>query len=128
MDYDSIGPSRELDSVIAARVMGWSNVVFSYEDEPEFYEEWAYGTPPNGQETGVPEYSTDIADAWLVVDKLLQEGIGVQVWTAQLPDGLWRAQFSSALPSDFIGKGSTPAGAICRAALKAVMPLTSPKQ
>jgi hypothetical protein len=55
---------RELDALIAERVMGWRQTLFSnFPDQLE---------PPDepGKARSVPHYSTDIAAAWLVVEKM----------------------------------------------------------
>lgn len=66
-------PGRELDALVAEKVMGWNRLG---RDGPSLF-----GTPPrhrttddlSGTGTGqwhVPRYSTDIAAAWEVVERL----------------------------------------------------------
>jgi hypothetical protein len=65
---------RELDALIAERVMGWHN----NRDNPNESGMWgimdyrADGSPVLAAD--FPEYSTDMAAAWEVVEKLLAEG------------------------------------------------------
>ncbi len=66
---------RELDELIALKVMGWSEVWFN-EGEHDYV-----GFPPDkiGSKVGtvLPRFSTNIADAWQVAEKLK---IGVLPW------------------------------------------------
>lgn len=94
---------RELDLLVAEKVFGWER---SGKD--------GYGTPywiapGGGYHSGAPNYSTDIAAAWLVVDKagvlaLYKTPTG---WRAVIGRGEWTAD------------ANLPAEAICLAALRA---------
>jgi hypothetical protein len=55
---------RELDALVAEKVIGWTNLIGSS------YDVNFGGRPPGGKWDIVPHYSTSIADAWLVVEKL----------------------------------------------------------
>lgn len=89
--------NREIDRLVAEKVMGYT--VYHYEDyaENNFYrlmdEYWNLVLLSPGLENGkrktegqawedVPRYSTDIADAWLVVEKM-------RLSILRLPDGHW---------------------------------------
>ena len=90
---------RELDALIAEKVMGWSK---------EQVETWP---------VSVPHYSSRIQDAWLVVAKFPQVAI-------YGPHDLWLVRFSdregvSINDIDDPGRGDTAPLAICLAALKA---------
>lgn len=92
-------PGRELDALIAEKVMGfWDTHAAQYGETP------------------VPPYSTDIAAAWQVTEKF--EGVNVLThkngWQVQL------VPRNSKLAYDVhIANGTTAAHAICLAALKA---------
>lgn len=63
MDIDTMPAGRELDALVAERVMGWK----LFASEP------GYGRPPHQITlvlTPIPHYSTDIAAAWIIVEKL----------------------------------------------------------
>lgn len=62
-------PGRALDSVIAEKVMGWRSV--GYDEIGRIL-----GTSPenaSGIMWEVPHYSTNIADAWTIIEKLTKE-------------------------------------------------------
>jgi hypothetical protein len=119
---------RELDTIVAERVMGWINCG---QLGNEWGGQWG-GCPPYWSQYGdrcllIPSYSTDIAAAWLVVEKLRTEGLHLQ-----MNDTLsaYRARFftvASTVKWDqesadgaYYQFASTPAHAICLAALKAL--------
>lgn len=57
---------RELDALIAEKVMGWTWK--EVEGEQYLY-------PPRPGDVNIPHYSTDIAAAWQVVEKLAELGM-----------------------------------------------------
>ena len=68
---------RELDALVAEKVMGWKP--YSKRKQREAGATW---THPDGYNAGYgswPEYSTDIAAAWLVVEKMRQKGYSVRI-------------------------------------------------
>jgi len=87
---------RELDALIAERVMG---------------EMWGVG--PNLEDT-LPHYSTQIADAWLVVEKMRP------YFEIYCDGGGWVARFGWADAGTLAAYADTAPLAICLAALKAV--------
>lgn len=105
--------SRELDARIAEHVMGWTDVrlYFANSGDPE-----ALGTAPgNGREV-VPDYSTDIAAAWLVVQKLGARGFMMH---KSVVGNYWRARFDIpvlAMEEPYVLAETAPL-AICQAAL-----------
>ena len=121
-------PGRELDALVAERVMGW-----------KIAEHYPYGGShggiPNANGTlrgvyirSVPFYSTDIAAAWGVVEHIFSEGLGgvaVDRYNVEMihPDyGVWVCCIvmrKDLQPSISIN-GDTAPHAICLAALKAV--------
>lgn len=85
----------ELDALIAAHVMGLEDVRFGVIDQGQAYPEWSSelgsaarcawvfrDCKPDGGYEAVPAYSTDIAAAWTVVEKLIDEGHGVAIMSA----------------------------------------------
>ncbi len=86
-------PGPELDALIASSVMGWTELMI-------------HGG-------GVPRYSTSIADAWTVVEKLT--GKGGRFHLVLHPESGWSAFFSY-----HFAEVPTAPLAICYAALKAV--------
>lgn len=64
-----MNPGRELDALIAEKVMGWTSV--SYYDNGRGKEHWGFA--PKQLQASVPRYSTDIAAAWEVVKRLSSE-------------------------------------------------------
>lgn len=111
---------RELDALVAAKVMGWKTITVN---TPYRYVKNAGGCIVDGTAERlsaglIPHQwfpSRDIADAWEVVEKmndclhLKQHG----------KDGIWEAFFCISGP-DMEGSGETASLAICRAALLTV--------
>lgn len=115
-------PGRELDALVAEKVMGW-RVVREPQDD-------GYGGPPlpkpflwaigdgtpavfrEGQEPQPWSPSRDIAAAWEVVEK-----VSGSYFILDFDSGYWSAEFS---PSGMGMRGTTAPHAICLAALKAV--------
>lgn len=61
-------PGRELDALVAEKVMGWKSVEHRFEDP---FHRWDGIAPEHGSHRfTVPDFSTDIAAAWEVVEKL----------------------------------------------------------
>lgn len=71
-DAEDLKPGRELDALVATKVMGWTLRRFwpvsdLRDDRSKPCESW---TAPGGTyERQLPAYSTDIAAAWEVVEK-----------------------------------------------------------
>mgnify|MGYP001398960151 CR=1 FL=1 len=106
--------NRELDARIAEHVMGWTDVRLycANSGDPE-----ALGTAPgkNWREV-VPDYSTDISAAWLVVQKLGARGFMMH---KSVVGNYWRARFDIpvlAMEEPYVLAETAPL-AICRAAL-----------
>jgi hypothetical protein len=114
-----MNPGRELDALIAEKVMGWKPQhgihLFPPTDEPnrKRYEKW------NGETmiTEIPHYSTNIADTWLVVEKMKEQSFHMLILTG--PD---KTEVQPVKPGllIFTVTEKTPELAICKAALKAV--------
>ena len=106
---------RELDALIAEKVMGLAGVRDG--------KSWLYGDNWTYHKKGVlclvPHYSTQIADAWQVVEKMKEHGAdehnGI---TIMYDENRWYVEFP--LPSWEYAEAPTAPLAICLAALKAV--------
>lgn len=102
----------ELNALVAEKVMGLKNVGMRNHVQGEDL----FGEDQDGDTVWVPAYSTDIAAAWLVVDKMRQNGRvylqgRLNSWTFRCsPDGI----------ELFEADAPTAPLAICRAALAAV--------
>jgi len=128
---------REMDALVAEEVMGWTYISPLYCGYPASgpigpNEAVPYKWPARLGATQVPNYSTDIAAAWQVVEHLYSEkwivGIGslVQVpreWRCELCN-MWEDDFSRC-PSDIEANADTAPLVICRAALLATMEVES---
>ena len=125
---------RELDALVAEKVMGWERG-----DTSRGFMKWY----PAGKrhksgcgEFDIPGYSTDIAAAWEVVEKLgtsgrwvlhllapqdadyvMRDGETVQLWRAKFEKKFWDVQ--KAEPYEW-PEGLTAPHAICNAALMLV--------
>lgn len=138
----TLDAGRELDALVAEKVIGW---------------QWSGPTPPSGSflntdrgfpavylpldsavptyTSHLPNYSTDIAAAWHLVDALHEQDMNLMleqcdsdcVVYGESPHsdevvaraGQWAAWFQTEITKGRAG-GDTPALAICRAALQAV--------
>ena len=119
MDIDTMPAGREMDSLIAEKIFGWKNLAWKeakrYADKlGDWYSPrgW-YGNGPNGESYFTKHYSTDMGDAWEVVEKLCQ-----MCSDFSLTEG-YNAAF---LADDWVvSTAETMPLAICRTALKAIM-------
>ena len=127
----SMEAGRELDALVAERVMGWGDISL----HPMMDSDW-WGMP-SGPATAiqgavgwlythekVPNYSTDIAAAWEVVEAVRGRG-----WSLSLGEGMsgygdavvWMVDFYKGNRICLSANGPDVPLAICRAALLAVM-------
>lgn len=121
---------RELDALVAKKVMGWREVITGV-----YCISGAAGVPPenaDGWWKTIPRYSTDIAAAWEVVEKLRgpndDEFGGGEFWKfLDCSEAGWRAELFLDLGDGADAPALLAAGvgyalpeAICLAALKAV--------
>jgi hypothetical protein len=129
----SLTAGRELDAMVAEKVMGWQRELGSFAGTQTWHPEVVSLVRPSpsgyrrhpttGDLTyfgGIPSYSTDISAAWLIVERM--RGLG---WLMLLDDCdpfgfrcVW--QTTSPDLTDVVGDGATAPLAICRAALAAV--------
>jgi len=116
-------PGRELDALIAERVMGYKR---AHMDDPEINFAGDIWLNPNGTKylhtAALPEYSTSIEAAWEVVEKLHELGFFFDLhW--DLNTSVWTTSFkksSDISEPNFYSKEREAPHAICKAALKAV--------
>jgi len=111
---------RELDTLVAERVMGWSPP-----RKPDQYT-WQAPSGWRGGVEQIPAYSTSIAAAWEVVDKLAESGklCCLTIDKLGFPGEEWRVFFQWDVSDDRMempyADAPTAPHAICLAALAAV--------
>lgn len=111
-------PGRELDALVATKVMGWKKALGS----------WVGGVVPLQTEDGYvfqSEFcpSVNIEDAWEVVEKVCEGGRRVEISTEGRDTTvslLWAQKETGEIGLLFGVRGRTVPHAICLAALKAV--------
>ena len=112
MDIDKMDAGREMDALVAERVMGFKVQIV------ERKRDWFGTYKVKHYRVGnsfLPNYSTDISAAWMVVEKidvhfhLERYGYDTHEWVCTLDIG-----------NIITGVASTAPLAICRAVLKAV--------
>lgn len=114
MNIDQMPAGREMDALVAEKVMGWTPSLSSqgimWLNKDGEYE--------RGEHTFHP--STDIAAAWEVVERL--EAIGVLLWKLGREDHMpnWYVSVGRNFQPGVSAEERTAPLAICRAALKAV--------
>lgn len=118
-NIEGMAAGRELDALVAARVMKWTDIGPAAPEMQEHGED-LWGRPHGGAtaQANVPPYSTDIAAAWQVLTEL--EGIYDFAWSLSNdePGYTFRAYTDSL--GQFVDKAETVPLAICRCALKAM--------
>ena len=123
-----MGPGRELDGLVAENVMGWRECKIGI--ERDIKGRAGFGLERPGQfRLSFPEYSTNISDAWLVVEKLAGDGHALALQAPGSTDmneayrefTRWTADFGTNNISGYTeANGDTAPHAICMAALKIV--------
>lgn len=121
-----MNPGLELDRLIARDVMGYGTFL----EDGELFITLA----PAGVHLPCPGYSTDIASAWLVVDRLQQIMSDVGSFSLHGGRSDWHCEIDSN-DGRFLQNGptinayssaETPAHSICLAALAAIASIQSP--
>lgn len=109
-------PARELDAMVAEKVMGWSN------EEAQNALDCSIGSIAACQlaNRDLPEYSTDISAAWSVVEEMRSRGFGISLDDHEDELEFWFLSNPTSLPVGFSGVDKTVARAICLAALETV--------
>lgn len=97
-----MNPGRELDALVAEKVMDWRDVIDGC------------GIPPTkNHHCFIPNYSTSMANAWEVVEKLC---VGNSFRLDNHYNGDWHVIFHN----KYFSQEKTVPHAVCIAALKAV--------
>lgn len=112
-------PGRELDALVAEKVMGWVKISFVGEETAGGRK--GFGLNPKhhrGPRTCIPAYSTDIAEAWAVLEKFPDVQRLEKRWPGEEPPGWWCEVGVDNGSSSAIA--DTAPLAICLAALEAV--------
>ena len=116
MDIDELKPGRELDALVAEKVMGWKREEY-WTAIGKGETTWHTGLMgPDGlrEVNNYPDYSTDIAAAWDIIDKADWWSIESEYSSGVLAVIALNGGFSWA------AKGETAQHAICLAALMEV--------
>ena len=125
-------PGRELDALVAERVMGKPKPTVIPRSDEKFLETWDdwggawlarfKGDNEIGQYYALP-FSTNISKAWEVVEKMQELGCMIELdrYYPGENSGLWTCLFCAG--SELCGRAEVPTApeAICKAALLAVM-------
>lgn len=122
MTIDEMPAGREMDALVAEKVMGWkrewvTNSATLMRREvfcPPGVIGWISSGEKDGIPNEVPYYSTSISAAWEVVEKMEADGVGCKL--SNYAPG-WRAEFYK---NEGDAGADTAALAICRSALRAV--------
>jgi len=126
-EIERMEAGREMDSLIAEKVMGWrwsgenKKWLIPPDDDPRIA--WAALWDKKGRPDWLPDYSTDIADAWQVVEKLHDLGYRVEI-NSTCDKGLYDVEVSKSYSNGTVCECVVfqPISlAICRAALLSVM-------
>ncbi len=128
MDADKEPAGRALDTLIAEKVMGWTEIALCHAPDARLY-----GIPPDGAperilvhtaglKHRIPEYSSDIAAAWEVLVVIGERDWGrVEISRTKLPPtGHYQCTIYWGEDNVVMAFAVTVSLAICRAALKAV--------
>lgn len=130
--------SRELDALVAEKVMGytlrfaakaWTDADWMGSDTPTETNVMAIYAPfeqfprSGAFDKSIPHYSTDIAAAWEVVEKLYERGLCVGVstlheWKTKCECSVYYADMAQRMVAN--ADADTAPHAICLAALKAL--------
>lgn len=121
-----MNPGRELDALIAEKLFGLNLTdAFTGEERPITS---GVALQYLDRMSGVPNYSTDIAAAWEVVEKIIHPEF-VSSWQFDIRVESWpkkyKAKFSNGGGAHIAHEDSAP-HAICLAALKALAIKTEP--
>ena len=106
---------RELDAEVAAKVMGLTVKEALVAGTRQDRRWWTWNGEPSARMELLPAYSTDIAAAWLVVEKLRADGYSFKIYVDFV---LWMVRFGA--KADVLmwyGDAETAPLAIVRAAL-----------
>ena len=107
---DAMEASRRLDCLVARRVMGWTDIY-----ENGYTADYRGWEPARGYED-VPHYSSDIAAAWQVIEKLKDSGWDIHLRINRHGRGVELYGDNYKRPEVDVIAETSPL-AICRAAL-----------
>lgn len=117
-DMNDLKPGRELDALIAEKVMGWTEIDLDPAKRSNSYN-YGFGiNPVHGIENAFPNYSTDIAAAWPIVEMFKERGDYKIEISAYPKDSCWTIKAYGKKSCTTSAK--TLPHAICLAALKAI--------
>jgi len=106
---------RKIDRLVAENVMGWELTYYTTTDEPKLE-----GIKADGKMDEVPNYSTNIADAWQVVEKLIDKDYDFSIYNHNKEFNVEINIVEDDKHLWFYGEADSAPLAICLAALKAV--------
>jgi len=129
-----LSAGRDMDELVAARVMGWSYDpasdlpgVLAGSGKATYLESglFFWWTTPDGRHRYTPpEFSADIAAAWQVVEKLRESLPVIRLSSGDIMGKLWQFHVADRYRDrsfdgdrDYFANAETPALAICRTAL-----------
>jgi hypothetical protein len=118
----TMAAGKRIDALVAERIYCWTEIPDDYQNEKRFM--YGYSPIKPGVLSDVPNYSTDMGEAWKVLEHLRFMFI----------IGKFRTEYEAVIygPMTIVAKADTPALAICRAALLTALatstasPTTSP--
>lgn len=109
-----VGAGRELDAMIAERIMGWR-----WHEVLAVWSPYPYSTLAETRSASEWCPSTDIAVAWEVLEVMHGRGFGIEVFRYGKSEGLEVLWFVDIGGADTVSAETAPL-AICRAALAAL--------
>lgn len=119
MDIDRLEPGRELDELVAERVLGWKWGLHTFGHDLPGGPFWAIAITSVGHHVQtMPRFSTDISDAWEVVERMANYGDFSIHASRNL--NAERNGWNVVMGGDYFTNALTAPHAICLAALKAV--------
>jgi len=113
MQIDSVDAGEELDWLVLHHVFDWKRGIAAFGESPYRWGKQAYAA--------LLPVSTDLAEAWRVLDLAVARGLRVAVTSnGNAPGAAWHVSISGASGESAQAFGETVPLAICRAALRAV--------
>ena|SRR5258706_9749470 len=110
--------NREIDALVAEKLMGWKKYPANSPENKMDFDQWVGEDQRVVPQTEPPPYSTNISDAWIVVEKMKKDWL---ILIDNDKSGKWDAFFKHMTAEDksytSFNQESAPM-AICLAALK----------
>lgn len=112
MNIDQLQPGRELDILIAEKIFG-------HMMNEDHIVKWAQISDDDWEPSfePCPHYSTSIADAWQVVEKMKELGAEINIGFYEK----WDCEFDYPIGCNWRAVAETAPEAICKAALIAIL-------